>query len=140
MSFYWPIFLSVFSGVVYQISSKSAPKEMDTLASLTVTYFIAAVFAGILYYLTHEDANLLREYSRLNWTPYVLGFAVIGIDFGNRFMYRVGWSISNGYIVNSVLLSVALLAVGFFVYKEGISWTKLAGTLFCLLGVSLITK
>ena len=140
MSIYWPIFFSVISGVVYQISSKSAPKDMDTLASLTVTYFIATVMAAVLYCLTHKDANLLKEYVHLNWTPFVLGFAVIGIDFGNRFMYRVGWSIGNGYIVNSVMLSIALLAVGLLFYKEGISWSKLAGTLFCLIGVGLITR
>ena len=139
MSFYWPIFLSVFSGVVYQISAKSAPRDMDTLASLTVTYFIATVLAGVLYYLTHQNANLIREYSHLNWTPYVLGISVIGIDFGNRYMYRVGWSISNGYIVNSVMLSVALLVVAIVLYKEGLSWYKLAGALFCMVGVNLIT-
>lgn len=140
MSLYWPLILSLFSGVIYQISSKSSPKAMDPLASLTVTYLLAAAVSGVLYYCVHKDGNLIKEYGNLNWTSFVLAGAVIGIDLGNRYMYRGGWSISNGYILTSVVLSVVLLGVGYFLYKETITWAKLIGVVLCLAGISLITK
>lgn len=140
MSLYWPILLSVFSGVIYQFTSKSSPKAMDPLASLTVTYLVAAILAAGLYCVLHRKGNLLREYANLNWTSYVLGLAVIGIDLGNRYMYRAGWSLSSGYIVNSVLLSVVLLAVGYIAFKESVSWRQVLGVVFCLTGVGLITR
>lgn len=140
MSFYWPIFLSVLSGVFYQMGSKSTPHEMDPMASLTVTYAVAALAAGVLYYLTHQDANLLKEYTHINWTSFVLGFTVIGMDLGNRYMYRMGWAIGSGYLVNSVVLSVVLLIVGLVLFHETISLSKIAGTALCLLGVGLLTR
>ena len=141
MSLYLPILLSAFSGVVYQICSKSSPKDLDPLASLTITYVIAAVAAGLMYCIFHKGAgNLPKEYAHLNWTAYILGIAVIGIDLGNRYMYRAGWSVGTGYLVNSVVLSIALLVVGFLIYKETITWNKAIGVVLCLAGVGFISK
>lgn len=38
MSAIWPIALVVVSNILYQICAKSVPREMDAMASLTVTY------------------------------------------------------------------------------------------------------
>ena len=38
MSMVWPIALIVFANVLYQICAKDVPKEMDAMASMTITY------------------------------------------------------------------------------------------------------
>ena len=49
MSYIWPIALVVVSNIPYQICAKSVPREMDAMASMTVTYLVgAACSAGML--------------------------------------------------------------------------------------------
>ena len=71
-SYIWPIGLVILSNVVYQICAKSTPADIHPLASLTVTYAVGTVASAILYYALSKDGNLLREYSKLNWSPFVL--------------------------------------------------------------------
>ena len=77
MSYIWPLILVVASNTVYHICAKSLPESVDPLASLTVTYLIGSIFSGILYFVTNRGgANLLHEYSQMNWAPYLLGLTV----------------------------------------------------------------
>ncbi len=43
MSYIWPIALVVVSNILYQIRTKSVPREMDSMASMTVTYLVGAL-------------------------------------------------------------------------------------------------
>ena len=140
MKFYLPLLLAVCSGSLYQICSKSAPKGMDPLASLTISYFLAAILSGILYYCTHKGGNLLKEYASINWTAFAIGLLIVGIDAGNRYMYRVGWNASTVCVVNNGLIAVIMLLVGWLVFKENITWQKLAGAALCLAGIFLLSK
>ena len=73
MAYFWPLILVVASNSVYHICAKSLPESVDPLASLTVTYLIGSIFSGILYFVTNRGgANLLHEYSQMNWAPYLL--------------------------------------------------------------------
>ena len=64
MSMIWPIALVVFSNVVYQICAKSVPKDMDAMASMTITYFVGAVCSALMFFVMNKDSNLLQEYSK----------------------------------------------------------------------------
>ena len=140
MSYYWPIGLVVLSNIIYHICAKSTPDRIDPLAALTVTYTVAAVVSMAFYFSMHRGGNLLREYSRLNWTPFVLGIVIVGLEFGNISMYKVGWNINTGYLIQSVVLAVALLVVGFLLYKEAISFTKVLGIIVCIIGILILNK
>ena len=64
MSYIWPLILMIVSNTVYHVCAKSLPTKLDPLASLTVSYFFAAISSGILYLVvTRGSADLLREYS-----------------------------------------------------------------------------
>ena len=134
----WPIALVVLSNIVYQICAKSAPGDMDPLASLTVTYLVGALASGALYFLLHRGGNLLREYRALNWAPFVLGVVIVGLEVGFIYAYRAGWQVSRAQIVQSSVLAAALVLVGALLYHEHITWTKLAGVAICLVGLVFI--
>ena len=141
MNLYWPILLAVGSNGVYQICAKSSPRDLDPFASLCITYLVGAAASCAMYFLTHRDmGELMREYTHLSWTPFVLGLAVVGLEVGNLYIYRVGWSLNTGYVVQSILLSILLIFVGFFLYHEAITWTKLAGMAFCTVGIFFINR
>lgn len=138
LSYIWPLGLVVLSNVFYQICAKSVPGNMDPFASLTVTYAVGAVVSLVLYLVLHKNAGLAGEYSKLNWAPFVLGIVIVGLEVGYIYAYKAGWPVSSAQIVQSVVLAVILIFVGYAVYKERISWNKLAGIAVCLAGLVLI--
>ncbi|BDF71492.1 membrane protein [Oscillospiraceae bacterium] len=140
MNYIWPIALVVLANTVYQVCAKSVPDTMNPLASLTITYAVGAVFSLALYLLLNRGGNLLREYSRVNWAPFVLGLAIVGLEVGFIYAYKAGWTVSTASIVQSAFLAVALIAVGYLLYREAITWNKVVGIVICLIGLVFINK
>ena len=137
-SFIWPIALVVISNVFYQICAKSAPEGMHPLATLTVTYAVGAVVSGVLYAVLSRGGNLLKEYAHLNWAPFVLGLVIVGLEVGYIYAYQAGWQVSTASIVQSSFLAIALIAVGFALYHEPLTWNKLVGIGICMVGLVFI--
>ncbi len=138
LAYIWPMALLVVSNTVYQICAKSVPEGMNAFASLTVTYLVGAVASLILFFVLEKDGNLLREYQKMNWAPAVLGVVVVGLEVGWIYAYKVGWPVSTGFIVQSAFLAVTLLAVGYFLYREALTWNKVLGVVICLIGLGFI--
>ena len=138
MSYIWPMALVVASNVFYQICTKSVPEEVDPFASLIVTYLVAAAASAVLYFALGSGGNLLKECGKLNWTAFVLGIVIIGLEAGWIYAYKAGWQVSTGFIVQSAILAGALLLVGYFLYHESLTWNKLAGVAICLVGLIFI--
>ncbi len=137
-SYIWPIALVVVSNVVYQICAKSVPEKMDPLASLTVTYLVSAAVSGLLFLLLHRGGSLLREYSRLNWVPFVFGIVLVGLEVGYIYAFKAGWQVSTASIVQSAFLAAALLLIGTLFYREALTWNKLVGVILCFAGLVFI--
>lgn len=140
MSLYWPIVLAVCADIIYQISAKSTPETLNPFASLTITYIIGAAISLMIFYITSAGGNFVAELKQINWSAFALGLAIVGLEAGSIYMYKVGWNINTGYLVKSLILAVALIAVGYFLYKEQLSGTKIAGIAVCMLGLFLINK
>ena len=137
-NYIWPLALVVLSNVVYQICAKSVPGEMNPFAALTITYLVAAIVSLVLYYVLGKEHNIIKEYSRLNWAPFVLGIVIIGLEVGYIYAYQAGWPVSTAQIVQAAVLAVFLIFVGFLLYKEALTWNKIVGILVCLVGLGLI--
>ena len=138
ISYVWPIALVVFSNTLYQICAKEVPAGINAFASLTVTYLVGAVASGLLFLVTGNGANLLQEYGRLNWAPFVLGLVILGLEAGWIYAYKAGWPVSTAFIVQSAILAGFLLAVGYALYREPLAWNKVAGVVICLIGLYVI--
>ena len=138
MSYVWPMILLVGSNTLYQICAKTVPKEVNPFASLIITYLIGAAASAALYFVSGSDGNLIKEYGKLNWAPFALGIVIVGLEAGWIYAYKAGWQVSTGFIVQSAFLAGALLLVGFLLYHEALTWNKLVGTAFCLIGLVFI--
>ena len=140
MQLYWPIALIVLSNIFYHLCTKSVPAQADPFATLTVTYLVGAVAAAVLYFVLNRGGNLLAEYRRLNWSTWVLGLAIVGLEAGSVYMYKAGWDISVGQLVYSALLAVCLLVIGVVFYKEPLTLSRVAGVVICMVGLYFLNR
>lgn len=134
----WPLALVILSNTIYQICAKSVPEGMNPLASLTITYVVGAMVSALLYLILNREGNLLTEWSKTNWAPFVLGVVIVGLEVGFIYAYKIGWPVSTVQIVTSSILAVILIFVGYLLYQENVSWNKVVGILICLCGLGLI--
>lgn len=136
----WPILIVVASNCFYNICAKSAPEGTNAFGMLTITYLTAAVISAVLFVIQAKPANVVTEISKTNWTAIVLGIAIVGLEFGYIYLYRNGWKVGAGSLVANICLAVALLVIGFLLYKEAVSIKQLVGVAVCALGLFLISK
>ncbi len=141
MAYLWPLLLVVASNTVYHICAKSLPERVDPLASLTVTYLIGAIFSGVLYFAANRgSADLLKEYRGMNWAPYVLGLAVVGLEAGSMHAYKAGWPVSAFQVTSAAAIAAILVLVGYLLYHEAITVNKLVGLALCVAGLFFLNK
>ena len=139
-SMVWPIALVVLSNIIYQVCAKSVPKEMNTMASMTITYLVGAACSAVVFFLTSKDSSLLQEFKKLNFAPFLLGISIVGLEVGFIYAYKNGWAVSTASIVQSAFLSVALIFVGALLYHETITASKIVGMVICLVGLYFINR
>ena len=75
------------------------------------------------------------EFESVRLTDDNMGIAIVGLEVGMIFMYKVGWNVNTGYIVKAIILAIMLIIVGYLLYKEPIKATKIVGVAMCLAGL-----
>ena len=139
-SYVWPVILIVLSNVCYQISTKSVPDGLNPYASLLVTYLVGAAICVILYYALGNRGNLLQECTKVNWSAFALGLAIVGLEVGYVYAYQAGWSVSILPTVQAAFLAIVLVGVGFLVYREAITANRIVGLAVCLAGLYILNR
>jgi uncharacterized membrane protein len=137
-SFIWPLVLIVISNVVYHVVAKQTPSGANTFLSLTVTYLVGAAVALIGYFVTSPTKSIAQNFSQLNWTSYVLGLAIVGLETGFIYLYRAGWKVSIGPLVANTIVAAAMIVIGLLFYKEGLSLKQIIGIALCIGGLVLV--
>lgn len=136
----WPVFIIVFSNILYQICAKGIPEQMNTYASMTVTYAVATLFSALMFFLTTKGGNIIREFKFSNWATVILGIVITGLEVGFIYAYKAGWKVSTLATVTNAFLAIALIFLGFFMYHEAITWSKILGVVICLIGLWFIKR
>lgn len=111
---------------------------MNPFASLIITYLVGAAVAFIMFLILGDSRDILTELKKANWTSFVLGIVLVGLEVGFIYAYKAGWKVSADQIVTSSILGVILIIVGYVGYKEAITWNKIVGVIVCLAGLGLI--
>lgn len=136
----WPLLVVVGANTVYNISAKSTPSDVNSFASLALSYAIGMVLSVVMFFITSDSKNLIAELTKTNWTAFALGIAIVALEFGYVCLYRSGWKISVGTLVANISLACVLLGVGILLYKESVSPRQIIGILFSGVGLVLIAK
>ena len=133
-----PILLIVISSCFYNICSKSTPGDVNSFGTLMITYLTASAITFVLFLATSQVENVPFELSKINWTSFVLGLAIIGLESGYLLAYRAGWQINTAPLVANTCLAVALIVIGAVLFKESINLKQIIGIVVCLGGIVLI--
>jgi drug/metabolite transporter (DMT)-like permease len=133
-----PIIIIIISNIVYHITTKNIPKEANSFLSLAITYLVGMVMAIAMYCLTSKPSKILTDVNKLNWTSYILGLAILGVEIGYLYMYRVGWNISKGSLIANVSLAILLIIIGVLLYKEHIGLYQIIGIVCCMVGLIFV--
>ena len=91
---------------------------MRIRSGLTITYLVGAVLSAILFVVSVKPSGVASELTKINWTPFVLGIAIVGLEAGYVFLYRAGWKVSNGALTANICLAVALLIIGYLLFQR----------------------
>ena len=83
-------------------------------------------------------SNLVFEISKINWTSIILALAIVGLEVGYVFVYRAGWTVSTASVVANIGLACVLILVGYFLYRENVSFNQILGIVVCMVGLILI--
>ena len=117
---------------------KAMPSEVNPYGALMVTYFVAAIISAIIFAYAVGPTNVGSEISKVNWTSIILALAIVGLEVGYVFVYRVGWSVSTASVVANIGLACVLIVVGYLLYRENVSYNQILGILVCMVGLILI--
>lgn len=139
-NYIWPLAIIVLSNIVYQICAKGIPQQMNTFASMAVTYAVSTIFCIIAYFISAKDKNLIHEFGYANWATVILGIVITGLEVGFIFAYKAGWKVSSLATFSNAFLAVALLFVGALFYHEVVNIRKIFGVAICLVGLWFINK
>lgn len=137
-SMLYPILIIVLSNVLYNVCTKSTPNEVNAFATLSVTYLVAAAVSFATFFITSKNKNILTEFSKTNWTTFVLGFVIIGLELGYILAFRNGWKMNTASVTANITLAFALIFVSMIFYKESITLKQIAGIVLCGGGLVLI--
>ena len=137
LGYYFPLLLVIGSYFTYHNLLKNQPETANPYLALMVAYIVCVLVTGLLFLITN-DGNIIKEFSKLNWTSYALGIMIAGVEIGYTLAYRSGWHISVCALIATVAVSLLLVAVGILFYKETFSIQQAIGVILCLTGLILI--
>ena len=138
--FWGSIGLVVAGNVAYHLGLKQVPRDVHPLAPLVVLFATAAVTALAAWPLAARGLTLRGELGKLNWTPFVVGVAIVGIELGFVLAYRAGWRISAASLTANLVIAAALVAIGVLAYGETLTASKLAGLALCAAGLWFLNR
>lgn len=134
------ITIVIIANVVYHSAQKSVAANAHPLVATLVAYVVAILLCVAAFPFMPLQNSISEELKRINWSSYMLGASIVGVELGYLLAYRAGWDVSIGSVVANVAIAVMLIPVGVLMFKESLSWTTIAGIALCLMGVALIAK
>jgi len=116
-------------------SSRCLPGS-TTFLSLAISYGLAMLVC--LAALPWVPGS--RQLAAVDWSSAGVALGILGIELGFLLAYRAGWSMGVAGLSSTVLSTVLLLPLGYWLFRETQSWPRLAGAGLSLTGLWLMLQ
>ena len=138
--FFLFVFMLTLADIIYQVAYKFLPENVPATSAILALYILAFVEALILAFILDNKFKVktLRTYVKHKVT-YIMAIAMIAIDFGYLFIYRLGGEISKVFNLTVPLQALFLMLAGVLFYKEKITKYNIIGIILSVVGVILIS-
>jgi drug/metabolite transporter (DMT)-like permease len=135
--YYLALVITAIGAVIYHLSMKQLPPNLNPFFPLAVAYLGALGLCGLGLWLWPEGS---RSWHDLR--PSVAGVAlgVVGIELGFLLAYRAGWNVGYAALAANAGAALVLAPVACLVFKEDFGWQKIAGMILSLAGMFLLMK
>ena len=138
------IALTVASNVAYHLALKGLSPSVPPITALAATYLVS-LFMSVAMTIFVPGLNAgttLGQISlaQLGWIPFLLGIALPGLELGFLLAYRAGWPVSRAALVSNVTVTLVLVPVGLWFFREHITLMRIAGMALALVGLALISS
>lgn len=128
------------SNVVYHISQKSIPSQINPVISIIFTFFIALAISLVILPVFTDPPELVGNIKHISPANLFAGISIVGIVVGHVLYYRSGWSLSTGTLFSYVSVCILLVPVGLLVFREKVTPYNIAGIIISLVGLYLLTR
>ena len=139
-NFYLPLALAVGGNLLYHLSQKSMPKAANPLYVITIAYLVGIVLCVACAFVYPNEKSFMETLRESNWAVFAMGAGAVVIELGFLLAYRAGWNISTASVACSTAVTLLLVPIGLFAFKEQLSPRNVVGLLFCVLGLILVAK
>lgn len=137
---WFSIFLVVAGNVIYHLGQRRVPPGANPIVATFAAYLVAIAVTAPCIPLLAADVPLRSAWRTLNWSTFLVGGGIVGIEIGFLLAYRAGWLLSNASLTANVLVAVLFVAIGAIFFREYLSPGRIAGVGLCLLGLWLLTR
>lgn len=139
-SFYLPILMTIFGGVLYHVGQKAVPQTVHPFAAVIVAYSVGILLCAIGLVFDPAARSFLTSVKGCNWAVISVGVGAVIIEIGFLLAYRAGWNINAASVVCNISVALLLIPIGLLAFKEHLSVRSAAGIGFCLIGLYLLSK
>lgn len=136
--FWFAIVLTIISNVFYHIFQKVTPQEANPALALAVSYLIASVVCLLLLPVFPLKQGLWDSFKQLNWASFALAFTLVGLELGFLLAYRAGWSINIAGIASNATVSILLIPIGLYIFRDQLTRTNAVGIVLAIIGLILM--
>ena len=138
--FYFSFGLTVGGMVLYHLSQKSVPPDMNPFLVIILAYTIGIGLCVVCAVAYPGKKNLIESVKLSNWAVFALGAAAGLIELGFLLAYRAGWKISMAAVATNAAAAIALIPIGILVFKDHLSWRNVVGLVFCVFGLAMVMR
>ena len=139
-SYYVPFAITVGGMLLYHLSQKSIPKEMNPYHATAIAYLIGIVVCVVLGFTYSANKSFVSSLKTINWAVLAMGVGAAAIEVGFMVAYRMGWKMSLTAMATNVAVTVILIPIGLLAFRENLSLRNLLGVAFCVLGLFLVVR
>jgi uncharacterized membrane protein len=139
-AFYFSFGLTVVGMVLYHLSQKSVPADVNPFLVIILAYAIGIALCTVCALAYPGKKSLLESVRLSNWAVFTLGAAAALIELGFLLAYRAGWKISMAAVATNAAAAIALIPIGILVFKDHLSWRNVLGLIFCVFGLAMVMR